>query len=206
VAPHPHSWKWSSHVPLHFARRFIHISCDFNTSLWSPCLLAVSDIHSFCDSIQAYYCGRPAFWLTLTGWFSQVLLTKLSFEHSFETLQIVRVRMCVARLPDCEKALPHVSQRCGGSPVCVRMCVARCQTADSTGRSLRWRRRNSSSPRKARCVTMIWRPRQKGANQGSSKHQVRYYATRISQGAIVANVERPPPGVTAAFSARLGSL
>ena len=31
--------------------------------------------------------------------------------------------MCLVRLPDSEKALPQMSQRCGFSPVFVRMCL-----------------------------------------------------------------------------------
>jgi hypothetical protein len=34
-------------------------------------------------------------------------------------------RMCLARLPDPEEALPHVSQRWGFSSACVYMCTVR---------------------------------------------------------------------------------
>ena len=37
----------------------------------------------------------------------------------------VKVRMCLARLQDCENASPHVSRTYGLSPLCARMCAAR---------------------------------------------------------------------------------
>ena len=41
------------------------------------------------------------------------------------TYQHECTRMCTARLPDCEKAFPHVEHSCGRSPLCTRMCTAR---------------------------------------------------------------------------------
>ena len=62
----------------------------------------------------------------------------------------------------------------------------------------------SSLPRKARYVTMIRRSRHRDANQGSSKHQVRYCISKLSQGATVAILAWPPHEAAAVFGTKLG--
>jgi hypothetical protein len=62
----------------------------------------------------------------------------------------------------------------------------------------------SSLPHKARYVTMIRCSRHRDANQGSSKHQVRYYISKPSQGATVAILAWPPHEAADAFGTKLG--